>query len=309
MRKQLILLICLAALCMAMLCPLSVQAAAPLDPRMDACLTLHYQKEGQAFAGLTVSIYRVAEAFPDGTFELTEPFSAYPVRIHDITAQEQWKNTAETLSAYIVADQLMPNRQTVTNAAGTAVFEDLETGLYLVSQVVADHYSGKYVFDQFLVYLPTPQPDGTFAYAVEARPKCVDYVPKKEYRVTKLWKDLGKQTDRPEAITVDIYKDGRLWETQLLTAANNWSYAWHVSDDEQATWTVAERSVPEGYSVTVQKTGGTFSIINTHKSDQETPDSPQTGDAANITLYSMLMCISGIVLIILGIFSRRHKGQ
>ena len=158
-----------------------------------------------------------------------------------------------------------------------------------------------------MVYLPTPQPDGSFDYDVEAKPKCVDYVPKTEYRVTKLWQDAGGRDDRPEEITVDIYKNGELWETQLLGASNNWSYVWYVSDGEQSNWAVAERSVPEKYNVTVQKNGGTFSIINTHKSIQEIPDGPQTGDSSNITLYIMLMCISGIMLIVLGKYNWRRK--
>ncbi|MBE6960293.1 MAG: Cna B-type domain-containing protein [Ruminococcaceae bacterium] len=307
MRKQITLFLCWVIFCMAVFCPIYIQAATPLDPSADASLTLHYQKEDQMFSDLPISIYRVAEAFSDGTFELIEPFSSYPINIHDITMQEQWKNTAVTLSSYIVANQLMPYREATTNDAGTVVFEHLETGLYLVSEVVAENNSGTYVFNQFMVYLPIPQPDGSFDYDVEAKPKCVDYVPKTEYRVTKLWQDAGKQTDRPEEITVDIYKDGELWETQILGASNNWSYVWYVSDEEQSNWAVVERSVPEEYNVTVQKNNGTFSIINTHKSIQEIPDSPQTGDTSNITLYIMLMCISGIMLIILGIYIRRHK--
>ena len=307
MRKQIARFICLVVFCTAMLYPLYAYAATPLDPAADAGLTLCYQQEEQVFSDLPISIYRVAEAFPDGTFELIEPFSSYPINIHDITVQEQWKNTAVTLNAYIVANQLMPYREAVTNDAGTAVFEHLKTGLYLVSEVVAENNSGTYIFDQFMVYLPTPQPDGSFDYAVEAKPKCVDYVPKTEYRVTKLWQDAGNKDDRPEEITVDIYKDGELWETQILGASNNWSYVWYVSDKEQSNWAVVERSVPEEYNVTVQKNGGTFSIINTHKSNPEIPDSPQTGDTSNITLYIMLMCISGIMLIVLGIYRGRHK--
>jgi len=306
MRKQITLLICSVALCMAMLYPLNAQAV-PLDPTADASLTVHYQKEGQAFGGLSISIYRIAEAFPDGTFERIAPFSSCPVSIHGITAQEQWKHTAVTLHAYIVANQLMPYREAVTNHAGTAVFEQLETGLYLVSEVVADTNRGTYVFDQFMVYLPTPQQDGSFAYDIEAKPKCADYIAKTEYRVTKLWQDTGKQADRPEEITVDIYKDGKLWETQTLGADNNWSYVWHVSGDEQSSWIVAERAAPDAYTVTVQQNGSNFSIINAHKSITDNPTPPQTGDSSNITLYIMVMCISGIMLIVLGIYSRRHK--
>lgn len=309
MRKRITLLICFVALCMSMLYPLSAYAAASLDPEAEASLTLYYQKEEQAFSDLPISIYRVAKALPDGTFKLTEPFSSYPVSIHNITKQEQWQNVARTLNAYIVADQLAPCRLEYTDEKGTAAFTQLETGLYFVSEAVGENSSGTYVFNQFMVYLPTPQKDGSFDYDVEARPKCVNYVPKTEYTVTKLWQDAGKQTDRPEEVTVDIYKNGELWETQILCGDNNWSYVWYVSDGEQSNWTVVERTVPDDYTVTVQQNGSSFSIINTRSSTPDTPEPPKTGDSANITLYIMLLCISGIMLIILGIYSWRHKGQ
>ena len=308
MKKQIVLLISLAALCMAMFCPLRAHAQASLDTTAEASLTLHYQKEEQAFSDLSIGIYRVAEAFPDGTFELIEPFSSYPINIHDITMQEQWKSTASTLHSYIVANALSPDREVRTNDSGMAVFTQLQTGLYFVSRAIAENNSGKYVFDSFMVYLPAPNQNGSFTYDVVAKPKCVAYVPKTQYTVTKLWQDAGHQADRPREITVDIYKDGKLQESQVLNADNNWSYAWYVSDETQGNWTVTERSVPEGYHVTVQEKGGAFSIINIHKSVQEIPDTPQTGDTYNITLYMILMCISGIMLIILGIYNRRHKG-
>ena len=176
MRKQIALFLCLVVFCTAAFCPLYVHAATPLDPAADASLTLHYQKEGQAFSELPINIYRVAEAFPDGTFELIEPFASYPVNIHNITAQEQWNHTAETLSSYIVANQLVPYRLEETDETGTVIFEHLETGLYLVREVVAENNTGTYVFNQFMVYVPSPQPDGSYNYEVEAKPKCTNFV-------------------------------------------------------------------------------------------------------------------------------------
>lgn len=308
MRKQSLRLICLIVFCIAIFCPLYAQAVTPLDPAADASLTLHYQKEEQAFSDLQIRIYRVAEAFPDGTFELIEPFSSYPVNIHGIMMQEQWKNIAVTLNSYIVANKLVPYREVTTNEEGTAIFECLETGLYLVSEVVAENNSGTYVFNQFMVYLPTPQSDGSFDYTVEAKPKCIDYVPKMKYRVTKLWQDSSNQKDRPQQVTVDIYKDGVLQETRILNADNNWSYIWYVSDGDPGKWTVAERTVPEAYTVTVQQNGGNFSIINTHSSNVEHPDGPPTGDTVSVLPWILTMCISGIMLIIIGIHGRRRRG-
>ena len=299
MKKQIARFICLVVFCAAMFCPLNVSAATPLDPAADASLTLYYQKEEQVFSNLQISIYRVAEAFPDGTFELIEPFASFPVNIHNITVQEQWKNTAVTLSSYIVANQLAPHRVEKTDETGTVVFEHLETGLYLVREVVAESNIGTYVFNQFMVYLPTPQADGSFDYTIEAKPKCVNYVPKTEYRVTKLWQDAGHQADRPNQIIVDIYKNGALQDSQILNAGNNWSYVWYVSEEDHSEWTVAERAVSDHYTVTVQHSGSSFSIINTHEANLDIPDAPQTGDTTNPLPWVFTMCFSGIMLIII----------
>lgn len=308
MRKQIARFICLVVFCTAMLYPLYAYAATPLDPAADAGLTLCYQKEEQVFSDLPISIYRVAEAFPDGTFELIDPFASYPVNIHNITMQEQWNNIAETLSSYIVANQLAPYRTERTDKTGTATFEHLETGLYLIREIVAENNTGTYIFNQFMVYLPTPQLDGSFDYTVEAQPKCANYVPKTEYRVTKLWQDAGNQDDRPDQITVDIYKDGTLQESQILNASNNWSYVWYVSEEDYSEWTVAERDVSDNYTVTVQQNNSSFSIINTHDSDSDISDTPPTGDSTSLLPWILTMCISGIMLIIAGMYGRRKRG-
>lgn len=307
MKKRILLFVSIVVICFAVIPPLFVNAVTPLEPDAETSLTVTYQKDGTVFPDLNVCIYRVAQAFPSGKFEVIEPYSSYPVNIHDITAQEQWTNVANTLSAYIVANYVTPDAEARTNAKGIAEFASLKTGLYLVEEVIAENTNGTYIFNRFMVYLPTPQADGSYLYTAEANPKCVSFAPKTEYRVTKLWQDAGHRNDRPEQVLIDIYKDGVLQETPILNAENNWSYIWYVSEDSQGRWTVVERSVADMYTVTIQQNGSCFSIINTYKSNVEIPDSPQTGDTTNLTLYAILMCISGIMLIILSVCSRRHK--
>lgn len=304
MKKRILPLILLLFVCFAALRPLRAQAVTPLDPNAEASLTLHYQKEGTAFVDLQIGIYRVAEAFPDGSFQLIEPFASYPINIHGITMQEQWNHVAQTLCSYIVAEQITPDYEMTTDENGTVCFSDLDTGLYFVREVVAENTSGTYVFNQFMVYVPTPQPDGTYIYAVEANPKCTNFVPKNQYSVTKLWQDGGDQDLRPKEVTVDIYKDGVLHETQILNADNNWTYTWYVSGEDYSEWTVVERTVPDSYKVTIQCNGSHFSIINAR---QTTPDTPQTGDSFTPILWILLMCFSGIILLIFGLYSRRRE--
>lgn len=303
MKKRILPLILLLLVCFTALCPLSVQAVAPLDSDAEASLTLHYQKEGIAFADLQIGIYRVATAVPDGSFQLIAPFASYPINIHGITMQEQWNYVAQTLCSYIVADQITPDYEMTTDKNGTVCFSNLDTGLYFVREVVAENTNGTYVFNQFMVFVPTPQPDGTYIYAVEANPKCTNFVPKNQYHVTKLWQDGGNHDLRPQEVMVDIYKDGMLYETQILGADNNWTYTWDVSGEDHGKWTVVERNVPDSYKVTIQQNGGNFSIVNIHETTQ---DLPETGDSSTPMLWILLMCFSGIMLVIFSVYSRRR---
>ena len=105
---------------------------------------------------------------------------------------------------------------------------------------------------------------------------------------------------------VDIYKDGQLWESQVLNGENNWSYVWYVSEDDNGIWTVAERDVNEFYTVSIQQNGGSFTIINNHAGDPDNPDLPQTGDTFSPLLWVMIMCFSGIMLLVIGVYGRRR---
>jgi hypothetical protein len=306
MKNKLILIITVSVFFVLALCPMYV-GAAPVDPDAECSLTLCYQKDGQGFPDLKISIHRVAEVFPDGTFELVEPYSDYPVNIHGIKRQEQWTDAALTLYSYILTDHVPPDAEALTDDSGNVAFQGLEAGLYLVRSVKAENISGTYVFGQFMVYLPTPNADGSHSYDVEANPKCVSFVPRTEYRVTKLWQDVGASSDRPDDVTVDIYKDGELFETQVLNEENGWSYLWYVSSDDRGIWTVVERDVKEDYTVSVRQNGSSFSIINTHRSYIDIPDAPQTGDSFSPAPWVIVGGLAGVVLLIIGIYSWRRK--
>ena len=303
MKKRFLTLI-LAIMSLAMLRPLPVRATTPPDSDVEASLTLHYQKDETAFTDLSLGIYRIAEVLPSGSYQLIDPYASYPIYIHSITSQEQWQHIAQTLYSYIVADGIAPDREAKTDSNGSVCFSDLPTGLYFVREVTAENTDGTYIFNQFLIYVPTPQPDGTYNYIVEAKPKCTSFVPKSQYTVTKLWQDAGNQHLRPQEVTIDIYRDGVLYETQLLNAANDWTYTWYVSKEDPGKWTVTERSFADLYDVTIQQNGSHFSIINTY---QITPEPPQTGDSFTPLPRILGICCSGMILLLLGIYKWRQR--
>lgn len=289
----------LAVFCL--LLPLSVHAEA-WDTERLCTLTLEYSREGVAFADVEVAVYRVAEAHADGTYDLIAPYDGYPVNIHGITAQKEWQDVAATLTAYITADAVTPTAVGVTNAVGEVIFSDLPVGLYLVQGARAENEKGIYVFREFMIYLPTPTEEGIYQYDLRAKPKCDSYTPADTYRVVKLWKDAGTAL-RPNAVTVDIYKNGVLHETVSLNGDNGWSYTW--TDNEHAQWQVTERDVPEGYQVAVTHHEAVFTITNANP--DAPPPPPATGDSFPWLMWAAIACLAGCTLMLLGLWGRRYE--
>ena len=304
MRKRILPLLALLLVLLSFLQPPAVRAVTPLETGRSCSLSVCFSRDGYGFAGLETGVYRVAEASADGTFDLIAPFSGFPVNIHGITSQREWQDAADTLWAYISANQIVPDETAVSDETGTARFENLPTGLYLVLGATGENDSGIYTFGDFLIYLPTPLEDGSFDYDLEARPKPVSVTPKTEYRVTKLWKDSGASSSRPKSVTVDILKDGVLQETVVLNADNNWSHSWRVPEGD-GKWTVVEKNVPKTYKVAITVNGSSFTITNTIKPGPDSP--PETGDTFPLWPYIMAMCLSGVLLVIVGIWHKRRK--
>jgi len=303
MRKQIRIWLCLAVLLCVFSQSISASALTALDVERPCSLTLNYTKDGTAFPGLDILIFRVAECHADGTFDLTGAFADYPVNIHGITTQKQWQDAAQTLASYATADGVDPTAMMVTDAAGAAKFEDLQTGLYLVLDVEAETQEGTFWFGQSLVLLPRPDEGGEYEYDLEARPKPSALTPWGEYTVVKLWKDAGQTGKRPASVTVDILKDGVLQESVVLSPDNNWSYTWKT-DGTGGRWSVVETNVPEDYSVSITADGNVFHITNTLPA---TPPPPETGDYTPIWPMVLAMSISGCMLLILGIWQKRKQ--
>ena len=308
MKNPIMRRIIMILLCLLLCCPASAYAAASVDTAAQCSLTLHYTQEDAGLEGLEIALHRVGEVFSNGTYALTAPYNAYPVNIQGITSQQEWQDVAATLQAYITADGTKSLAVAAADATGTVSFENLQTGLYLISGVTCETKTGICLFDPFLMFLPRTNED-TYDYHVDAKPKHSQFVPNpetEEYSVLKLWKDEAAAKKRPISVTVDILKSGAFHETVILNADNNWYYSWTAQPGD--TWTVVEKQVPEGYDVTISANGTAFVITNTYEPDEPgKPEPPKTGDTAPLVLYIVLTCLSGLLLLILGIHALRGK--
>ena len=288
-------------------------AVEPIVPENACSLTASYQYGGTAFSDVEVKLYRIAEVSADFQYTLTSSFEASGLVLNDVRTADEWNAIRSTLEAHILAHNVTADFTAVTNGEGQAVFENLKTGMYFAVVNPIERDGWHYLFDPALIALPALEQDGFWNYRVSVLAKGeglppIDSDEKTEFKVLKLWRGDEKRNDRPESVEIEIFCDGILYETVVLSDENRWSYSWSA-DDSSSVWTVAEKNVPKGYTATVEKRETTFLVTNTRTSTTpEGPgDPPNTGDTSNILLYILLMIISGSILIFLGITGKKKR--
>jgi len=310
--------IIILAICFCLsLMPFGVQAVStsdavePIIPEKECLLTVSYCYGETAFSDVQVKLYRIADVSADFQYTLTQPFSTSGLILNGIQSVGEWNVVRSTLEAHILAYGIEPDAVAETNQSGQVCFDTLSTGMYLVVVSQATQGDLHCQFDSALVLLPGLEENGRWQYDVSVNPKAeilppIDADEKIEFKVLKLWKGDEGQADRPKSVEVEIFRDGISCETVVLSEENHWSYTWSAKDDG-SNWSVVERNVPKGYTVTVDERASSFVLTNTwtptYPDDPGEP--PQTGDTSNVLLYILLMTISGTVLIIFGATRKR----
>ena len=133
-------------------------------------------------------------------------------------------------------------------------------------------------------------------------------------KVLKVWNDAGQEHDRPEKITVQLLKNGEVYDTVILNERNSWRYIWndlpkYDKNGLPIEWRVVELT-PEGYTVSITQESGTFVVTNTPKqpsvmppTDQpKEPTLPQTGE---LWWPVPVLAAAGLLLIAAGAGKKR----
>ena len=288
-------------------------AVEPIIPGNECSLTVSCRHGETVFSDIQVKLYRIAEVSADCSYTLTQSFETSGLILDGIRTAGEWDVVRSTLEAHILTCSIAPEFTSVTNADGQASFGTLRTGMYLAIVSQAEQNDLHYRFDSALIALPGLGPDGRWQYQVSVNAKAevlppVDPDEEVELKVLKLWRGDEGRTDRPKSIEVEIFCDGISYKTVILSEENHWAYSWSAKDDG-SSWTVVERNVPQGYTMTVEERQTTFALTNTWAPTY--PDNPgkppQTGDTTNILLYVLLMIGSGSMLIILGVTGKKSR--
>ncbi len=199
---------------------------------------------------VAISIYKVASS----TGELYGDFAEYSVSLYD-------EGAANALAAYAERDNIAAEHTINTNSSYIANFENVADGIYLVVGESFTEGNLKYNIMPSLVLIDGNDVDITGKYeTVEISSGGGSDTT--EIGVMKVW---SGSTGESEA-TVQLLKDGDVYEEVTLSKDNSWRYTWSGLSDKY-TWTVAEKDVPANYNVSIEKDGDVYIIINTYSSD------------------------------------------
>ena len=240
----------------AMFIPITVSAD------NDKSIILNCTKDGTILDGMEWKIYRVGQR-EGGDFVLTGDFASYPVDIKDMSA-ENIIAAAQTLDSFSIADNIPVLASGVTDASGTLAFNGLNEGLYMAV--------GKRVKKDGYTYIPSPlllevsSEKTTFEF--DAYPKIVRATLSGKatfHTVRKIWLDNDDSFEaRPTYVTVDLFRDGELFDTVTLNEENNWQHRWSSLENEY-DWKVVERKIPVDYEVRIEYNETQYLIRNRHK--------------------------------------------
>lgn len=285
-------------------------AAGPIETDRDTSLTLSCRQEEAGIPQVEFSLYRAADVDAYGEYTLAAGFRDYPVRLDGLTA-EGWKLLAETLAGYVRRDGLTPEQTGLTGSDGQLTFDGLRPGLYLVLAQPLTRNGEIFTAEPFLAALPALDREANdWSYQVTAAPKfTVEPVPAEPItrQVVKIWNDNGS-TARPRSVTVQLLKNGAVYDTVTLSDENSWRHTWAdlpaQEDGQPIDWQVTEQAA-DGYTVTVTREGETFLVTNTARQPQQPsePTLPQTG---SLWWPVPVLAACGLICLAIGVRRRRH---
>lgn len=278
--QQLNRLLCLL-LCTVLAGLLFIGVFATVGNQCQLVLDYHYQDT--AISGAAFRIYRVADLNSDKELNYTDAFSDFHLNA------DQLLQAGKELFNRVEDKGLTPDKQLITDTDGIALANDLAPGAFLLvcePAVVGDfvYYSDMQVVildEDVLTLIPKSirLPMGERLISIQA---------------VKIWDDRGYENKRPNEITVRLLKDGKIFESAVLSETNGWSHTWNDLLPN-VRWTVKEE-VPKGYLATVEQTGNVFTLTNQYK------NIPQTG---HIWWPVLTVLGVGLLLVTVGLAIRR----
>ena len=235
-------------------------------------LLVKYDKDGVSISGAKINIYRIGtytpqKILPENDFALFEAD-------FEITDTEKLSNLALTLEPYAFKNKLTPDYTDTTDEKGEADFgqAEIRSGAYLVTVSKADIDGVTYLSAPVIIVLPYENYDVvTLEIKSEAVKPDADFL---NLKAIKVWKN-DREDMRSDSITVELLRDGSVYDTRVLSKKNDWHTDWSELDPS-SRWSIIEKDVPTNYTVTVSLEGVTFVVTNDAHLPEDEPITEET---------------------------------
>ncbi len=284
-------LICLAIVLLMFILFGSVEAFAAEKP---CTLTVNIISSDSSaeVSGLKIGLCRIAY-LNNGEYTLTDDFADSGISLDNISDKTNHNHYSE-IYRYITSNDI-EYLTAVTNSEGSALFSDLDEGMYLIFCEESQNLT----FSPYMVFLPSVV-NGEYVYDVVSEPKTIfseDNV--KNITVTKLWNDnddyAGK---RPESVVVTLKKDGKAYKTAELNDECNWKYVFENLPAD-SLYAVEEEQV-DSYEPSYEgRADSGFIITNTLTAESPIMGFVKTGIGSGVIAIAFLSLIFAFILILL----------
>ena len=162
----------LAAVLLLACMPAAAYAVPAVDVTAQCALTVRCAYASAPLGGVSVRVYRAADADANMRFTLAPAFAASGVDLVAMTGAAQWSSAAAALAKYAQETKLTPEYSGKTDASGALALSALTPGLYLVVTEAYTANSGVYSAAPSLVALPGLNAAGdAWEYSVAVSPK------------------------------------------------------------------------------------------------------------------------------------------
>lgn len=235
---------------------------------------------GAPLSNVDFRLYFIAEATENGNdlkYEFVSPYNKANINISDL--QDAY---LPVHLAYFSSSHSLNCIEKSTDENGSVVFDNLNSGLYLV---VLSQSDSRYLISPFIISVPEYDiKNHLWRYDVNASPKITDGEADDEdydtyISVVKKWE---ASDEIPENITVVLLRDFQEYEVIQLNEENNWHYRWD-NLSKNNVWNVVEMHVPDGYTVSYETSSNSVTIINKCDKIDETTTRPVDGDESEST--------------------------
>lgn len=217
-------------------------------------VTLKDFDETNRIEGAEISLFHVASVSSQNNrlvYEFTEDFTECDADLSDLTKEGLTDDIKQCIT-----EDMEPVQKQITDSEGVAVFEELELGLYLVKQT--NKVVGYSQIDPFLINFPK-EVDNKWTYEIEAEPK-TDIIRLMDVIVEKKW-DIQNSKSTPESVIIELLKGQEVIDEVVLNNENQWTHTWSQIE-ESDEYSVREKVVPTGYTVTYRQEGNKFIVTN-----------------------------------------------